>query len=88
MLIDYLYAYPNIVLRYFAGDIQIYFESDALYLIIKGVTKRVAGYFHLSASYNRKKKHNQQNAPIHTECATLKKCRLFNNKSSIWGFIS
>eukprot|EP00957_Ditylum_brightwellii_P123901 9444600-Ditylum_brightwellii.AAC.1 len=33
MLMDYLATYPNAVLRFFAGNMQLHVDSDAAYLV-------------------------------------------------------
>ena len=45
MLLDYLATYPNAKLRFYAGNMQLHIESDAVYLVLPGAKSRVAGYF-------------------------------------------
>ena len=68
---DYLYTYPNATLRFYAGSMQLMIESDASYLVIEGAKSRIAGHFYLEA-YKRNLTDTNNNAPILTECVTLK----------------
>ena len=70
-LMDYLYTYPNAVLRFHAGTMQLMVESDASYLVVDGARSRIAGHFYLQANkiFLNSSEHN---APILTECVTLK----------------
>ena len=70
-LMDYLYTYPNATLRFYAGTMQLKVESDASYLVIEGAKSRVAGHFYLEAN-KRHLNDTGDNAPILTECITLK----------------
>ena len=73
MLMDYLATCPNTKLRYYAGDMKFQVESDAAYLVLPNAKSRVAGHFYLLAFHNPNKAYPQTyNAPIHTECYTLK----------------
>ena len=73
MLMDYLHTFPNATLRYYSGDMQLHIESDAAYLVIPGARSRAAGHFYLSASNKPNKTYaRRSNAPIHTECRTIK----------------
>ena len=45
MLFDYLSTYPNAIIRFVAGTMQLKVESDASYLAIKGAKSRIAGHF-------------------------------------------
>ena len=71
MLMDYLATYPNAVLRFYAGTMQLKAESDASYLVVRGAKSRVAGHFALDASMGTIIK-STNNAPILTECSVLK----------------
>ena len=73
MLMDNLSTFPQAKLRYYAGDMQLHVESDATYLVLPGARSRVAGHFYLSAGPFPSKVYAKRfNAPIHTECSTLK----------------
>ena len=70
---DYLSTFPYAKLRYYAGDMQLHVESDAAYLVLPGARSRIAGHFYLSAGASPTKVYAKRfNAPIHTECSTLK----------------
>ena len=69
----YLHTYPNTKLRFYAGDMQLHIESDAAYLVIPGARSWAAGHFYLSAASTPNKTYKGRfNAPIHTECHTIK----------------
>ena len=73
MLMDYLHTFSNAKLRFYAGDMQLHIESDAAYLVLPGARSRAAGHFYLSASATPNKTYKGRfNAPIHTECRTIK----------------
>eukprot|EP00957_Ditylum_brightwellii_P112875 8606296-Ditylum_brightwellii.AAC.1 len=70
---DYLATYPNAVLCFFAGNMQLHVDSNAAYLVVNGAKSRIAGYFYCASNphtlnYNKK----PHNAPILIECRTLK----------------
>ena len=67
MLMDYLSTYPNAVLRFYAGDMQLKVESDAAYLVLPGAKSRIAGYYVLSNTTNREK-----SSPIFIECKAIR----------------
>ena len=72
-LMDFLHTHPNAKLRFFYGTKQLLVDSDAVYLVLPGAKSRYAGNFFLKSkskplNYNKAPK----NAPIHTECKTLK----------------
>ena len=71
MLLDYLATYPNAVLRFVAGTMQLKVESDASYLAVKGAKSRIAGHFYLEPARNYFNT-TSQNGPVATECVTLK----------------
>eukprot|EP00957_Ditylum_brightwellii_P040195 3041228-Ditylum_brightwellii.AAC.1 len=65
MLMDYLATYPNAVLHFFAGNMQLYVDSDATYLVVNGAKSCIAGYFYCASNlhtlnYNK----TPHNAPI------------------------
>lgn len=73
MLLDYMYTYPTVTLRYYAGDMQLQIESDAAYLVLPGARSCVAGYFFLRSNKHPHKTYSGCfNAPILVECSTLK----------------
>ena len=63
--------HSNATTRYVAGLMQLKVESDASYLVVKGVKSQIAGHFYLEP-HNNYFNTTMQNGPIHTECATLK----------------
>eukprot|EP00957_Ditylum_brightwellii_P081152 6173840-Ditylum_brightwellii.AAC.1 len=70
---DYLMTYPNTVLHFSAGNMQLHVDSDAAYLVVNGAKSRIAGYFYCTSnthtlSYNK----TLHTAPILVECRTLK----------------
>ena len=67
MLMDYLATYPNAVLRYWAGDMQLYVESDAAYLVLPGAKSHIAGYYILSNTTNK-----ERPSPIFIECEAIR----------------
>ena len=68
-LMDYANTYPDVTVRFYASDIQLYIDTDAAYLVLPKARSRVAGYFRLL-------KHNPSpsldNGPILIECRTLR----------------
>ena len=73
MLMDYLSTFPSAKLRYYDGDMQLHVESNEAYLVLPGSRSRIRGYFYLSTRASATKVYAKQfNAPIHTECSTLK----------------
>lgn len=42
MIMDYLATYPNAVLRFYAGTMQLKAESDSSYLVVRGAKSRIA----------------------------------------------
>ena len=73
MLMDYLYTYPNAKLRFYAGNMNLKVDSDAAYLVLPNARSRVAGHFYLEATPKPHKAYQaNKNAPILTECYTLK----------------
>eukprot|EP00957_Ditylum_brightwellii_P064093 4862119-Ditylum_brightwellii.AAC.1 len=70
---DYLATYPNAVLCFFAGSMQLHVDSDAAYLVVNGTKSCIAGYIYCASNphtlnYNKK----PHNVPILIECRTLK----------------
>lgn len=73
MLMDYLATYPNAKLRFYAGSMILCVESDAAYLVLPNARSRVAGHFYLEAPSTPSKAYSgRSNAPILTECYTLR----------------
>eukprot|EP00957_Ditylum_brightwellii_P185136 14098628-Ditylum_brightwellii.AAC.1 len=73
MLMDYLAMYPNAVLYFFAGNIQLHTDSNAAYLVLNGAKSCIAGYFYCASNlhvinYN----HTLHNVPILIERKMLK----------------
>eukprot|EP00957_Ditylum_brightwellii_P055343 4194482-Ditylum_brightwellii.AAC.1 len=73
MLMDYLATHPNVVLHFFAGNMQLHIDSDAAYFIINGAKSCTTGYFYCASNphtlnYNK----TPYNAPILIECRTIK----------------
>eukprot|EP00957_Ditylum_brightwellii_P026903 2033719-Ditylum_brightwellii.AAC.1 len=65
--------YPNAVLRFFAGNMQLHIDSDAAYLVVNGAKSCTAGYLYCASNpnalnYNK----TPHNALILIECRTLK----------------
>ena len=46
---DFLATHPNVKLQYCIGYIKLKVETDAAYLILPNMRRRVVGYFYLSA---------------------------------------
>eukprot|EP00957_Ditylum_brightwellii_P001850 142592-Ditylum_brightwellii.AAC.1 len=73
MLMDYLATYPNAVLRFFAGNMQLHVDSDAAYLVVNGAKSHIAGYFYCASNpHTLNYSKTPYNAPILIECRTLK----------------
>eukprot|EP00957_Ditylum_brightwellii_P193236 14713414-Ditylum_brightwellii.AAC.1 len=73
MLMDYLVTYPNTVLRFFAGNMQLHVDSDASYLVVNCTKSCIAGYFYCASNphtlnYNK----TPHNASILIELLTSK----------------
>eukprot|EP00957_Ditylum_brightwellii_P066803 5069381-Ditylum_brightwellii.AAC.1 len=70
---DYLATYPNALLRFFTGNMQLHVDCNAAYLVVNGAESRIACYFYCefnlhALNYNK----TLHNAPILIECRTLK----------------
>eukprot|EP00957_Ditylum_brightwellii_P071041 5398361-Ditylum_brightwellii.AAC.1 len=39
-------VYPNAILCFFAGNMQLHVDSDAAFLVVNGAKSRIAGYFY------------------------------------------
>ena len=53
MLIDYAHTYPNTIIRYKTSYIQLYVDSDMVYLVLTKICSRRAGHFYLSNKNNK-----------------------------------
>ena len=72
-LLDYLHAYPNARIRFYASDMVLYIDSDAAYLIAEKAKSRIAGCFYCSNENPLRTKLNPPlNGPIHIECKLLR----------------
>ena len=70
---DFLHTFPNTNLRFHTGEMQQYIELDAAYLVIPGASSQAAMHFYLLANSAPNKTYKSRfNAPIHTECQTVK----------------
>eukprot|EP00957_Ditylum_brightwellii_P072237 5491260-Ditylum_brightwellii.AAC.1 len=93
---DYLATYPNAVLHFFAGNMQLHVDSDAAYLVVNGTKSRFAGYFYCvsnphTLNYNK----TLHSTSILIECRTLNhvlcfvaeaECgTLFHNSQTVMG---
>ena len=86
---DFLHTHPNAKLRFFAGNMQLAVDSDAAYLVLPGAKSRYAGNFYLESythplSYNK----SPNNAPILTECKTLKNVVCFAAEAECGGIFN
>jgi hypothetical protein len=68
MLMDYLYTYPNAVIRYYASDMILKITSDATYLVQPKARSRAAVHYHLGWLNNN----DRVNGPLDVLCQTLK----------------
>eukprot|EP00957_Ditylum_brightwellii_P200244 15265045-Ditylum_brightwellii.AAC.1 len=96
MLMDYLWTYPEACLHFFVGDIQLYGDSDAAYLVMTDAKSCIAETFYCTSKPNP---HNYMtalhNTPILVKCKVLKnvlcsaaeaECRdLFHNGQTVMG---
>ena len=72
-LMDFLSHHPNGKICYFAGNMQLSVDSDAVYMVVPGAKRQYAGHYYLQLhphwlNYNKA----PNNAAIHTECKLLK----------------
>ena len=69
----YLNTYPNAKLRYYAGQMNLKVDSNATCLVLPNARTCVAGHFYLESSLHPNKAYpGKNNAPLLTECYTLK----------------
>ena len=68
---DYLHTYPDTFLHFYASDMVLHVESNAVYLVAPKARSRIAGYFHLSKHPN-KTNNPIINTAIQVECKTLR----------------
>ena len=71
-LLDYANTYKDIHVRYYASDMQLHVDSDAVFLVLPKAKSRIAGYFRLLHKENNKHAHYKDNGPILIECKTLR----------------
>eukprot|EP00957_Ditylum_brightwellii_P049280 3739608-Ditylum_brightwellii.AAC.1 len=70
---DYLVTYPNAVLCFFAGNMQMHVDSNAAYLVGNGAKSRIVGHFYCASNpHTLNCNKTPHNAPILIECRTLK----------------
>ena len=68
MLMDYLHTHLDAKSRYHKSDMQLYIDSDTIYLVAPKAKSRVSGYFYLS----KKTSNRTLDAPAHIEYVLLK----------------
>ena len=66
---DYANTYPNVFLRYYASDMQLHIDTDAVNLVLTKAKSRIAGYYCL---LNNDTKQYDHNGAILIECRTLR----------------
>ena len=86
-LLNYLSTYPNAVIQYVVGPMQLKVESDASYLVLKEAKSRVAGNFYLE-QHQKFFNTNSQNGPIHTECSTIKNVVCLESEAECGGLFT
>ena len=64
-LMDYLHTHPNAKLRYCAGSMQLFVDSDAAYLVLPGSKRRFAGHFYLASNPNPKNYNKAPKTPLY-----------------------
>ena len=47
-LLAYVAIYPNAFIRYYASQMVLHIDSDAVYLVMPQARSWIAGYYHLS----------------------------------------
>ena len=74
MSLDYATMYPNEILSYKSSDMVLHVDSDATYLTMPEARSCYADRFYLSdwTSLSPIKPNQERNAPIHTECKTIR----------------
>jgi len=71
MLLDYLHKYQNATIRFYASDMKLYIDSDAVYLIAPKAKSQISGFYYLSNKCNSYKPQPTLNGPILVECRLL-----------------
>ena len=71
-LLDYMYTYPEAIIRYHKSDMCLHVDSDAAFLVLPKARSRLSGYFHLSSTPPPTKTPNPFiNGAILVECKTI-----------------
>ena len=70
-LLNYVATYPNVVLRYYASNMQLHVDSDAAYLVAPKARSRIAGFYYFKQGRNGLPLITP-NHPILVECRCLK----------------
>ena len=70
-LMDYVSTHSNDFIRHYLGDMVLYIDSDAAYLVAPKARSRIAGYFHLSNHPTNNTK-SKLNDTVYVECKTLR----------------
>ena len=65
---DYVVTYPKAYIRYYASEMILNIDSNAVYIIAPKARSRVAGYYHLTKDHTE---HHKLNSAIYVECKTL-----------------
>lgn len=69
--LDYAHTYYNAFLRFYASDIQLMVDSDAVYLVLPKACNRIVGYFRLAGEQDDQRRYTD-NGAILVECYTLR----------------
>ena len=75
MLMDYLWTYPDAVIRFNKSDMILYVDSDAAYLVLPKARSRAGGHFYLGQqppSLPHKPITTFSNGPVLTICKGLR----------------
>ena len=69
----YVHTYPDTKIRYKASDMQLYIDSNTVYLVRLKARSRESGYAYLSDKLNNTTQipKSKPNGPILTEYVTL-----------------
>ena len=71
-LLDYMYTFPETIIRYHKSDMVLHVDSDAALLVLPKAKSRIAGYFHLSSYPSKYTQPNPMtNGAILVECKTI-----------------
>ena len=73
-LLDYVATFPHAILRFHVSDMVLHVDSDAAYLVMPKARSRITGHYYLSDHpfHIPVDGHPKPNAPILTECRTLR----------------